>query len=93
LRRDRLFSLVEINHLVVYATMVNPKVGRTGKIIWLQITLEQLVDAIAKLGDHMEQLTVESWRLSVQSDSSSSLWHAVIDRLSLDRSEAMRLSL
>jgi hypothetical protein len=73
LRRDRLFSLVEINHLVVNASMVNPKVGGTGKNIWLQITLEQLVDAIAMLGDRIEQLGVESWRLSVQSDSSSSL--------------------
>jgi hypothetical protein len=93
LRRDRLFSLAEINHLVVNASMVTPKVGRTDKNIWLQITLEQLIDAITILGDCMEQLGVESWRLSVQIDSSSSLWRSVIDRLSLDHSEATRLSL
>jgi hypothetical protein len=93
LRRDRLFPLVEINHLVVYVSMVNPKVGRTGKNIWLQITLEQMVNAIATLSDHIEQLNVESCRLSVQSDSSNSLWHAVIDKLPSDHSEATRLSL
>jgi hypothetical protein len=52
--RDQLFSLCEINHLVFYANMVNAKVGRTGKNIWLQITLKQLVDAIATLGDSVE---------------------------------------
>jgi hypothetical protein len=68
LRRDRLFPLVEINHLVVYASMVNPKVGRTGKNISLKITLEQMVNAITTLDDRMKQFGVEAWRLSVQSD-------------------------
>jgi hypothetical protein len=68
LRRDRLFLLVEISHLVVYATMANLKVRRTGKNIWLQITLEQMINAIATLGDRIEQFGVKSWKSSVQSD-------------------------
>jgi hypothetical protein len=38
-------------------------------------------------------LNYSMWRLSVQTDSSSSLWHAFIDKLLLDHTEATRFSL
>jgi hypothetical protein len=58
LRLDRFFPLVEINHIVIYGSMVNQKIGRIGKNTWLLIRFEQLVDAIATLGERIEPLNV-----------------------------------
>jgi hypothetical protein len=65
----------------------------TGKNIWSRITLENLVDAIASLGDRIEELGTETWRLNAETKSSSSVWGEVINKLQLNHSEATRQSL
>lgn len=51
-----------------------------GKTIWSDVTLDELVNAIASLGDDVQRLKKETWRLTAKTNTSSSLWYQVISR-------------
>jgi hypothetical protein len=70
--------------------MTNKGSNEKGKNIWSNIDLEQLVAAIASLGDRTDQLTKETWRLSVKTTSGDSLWGEVINKLKQDHNEKIR---
>ena len=61
--------------------------------VWSLMTLEALVGAIATLGDRIDQLRSETWRLNERTRSSGSLWSAVIENLELENNENIRHSL
>ena len=65
----------------------------TGKNIWSLITIEQLVSAIASLGDNINQLEHETWRLRADTELPTSLWAEVIRKLKIDHNEKIRHSL
>ncbi len=72
----------------------DPNEAETGKTIWSNVTLDELVDAIASLDDHVAQLKDETWRLNVKKSSSNSLWHQVINKCKrLEHNEQTRASL
>ena len=50
----------------------NPDVK--GKNIWSLITPEQLAAAIVSLGDRINQLDKETWRLNAETALATSLW-------------------
>jgi len=60
--------------------MADSNSNETGKTIWSDVTLDELADAIASLGDHVIQLGDETWRLTAKTSSSSSLWYQVINK-------------
>ena len=64
-----------------------------GKDIWSLLTLEQLAAAIASLGDRVNQLKNETWRLNRTTRLSTSLWTQVIEKLKIDHNEKIRHSL
>ena len=65
----------------------------TGKNIWSLITIEQLVSAIASLGDNVNQLEHETWRLRDDTELPTSLWAEVVRKLKIDHNEKIRHSL
>jgi hypothetical protein len=74
--------------------MADPNSNETGKTIWSYVTLGELVDAIASLGDRLAQLKDETWRINDKTSSSSSLWNQVIDKCKhLKHNEQTRISL
>jgi hypothetical protein len=73
--------------------MANSNSGEKGKNIWSRITVKQFVAAVASLGDRVNRLKGETWRLNDTTRSSHSLWGEVIDNLKLDHSELTRLAL
>lgn len=60
--------------------MTDSNSNETRKNIWSDVTLDELIDAIASLGDHVKQLKHETWRLNDKTSLSSSLWHQVINK-------------
>ena len=56
-----------------------------GKDIWSLITVQQLAAAIASLGDRINQLKDETWRLNTETALSTSLWAQVIEKLLINR--------
>lgn len=62
------------------------------KNIWSRILFQQYVDAVASLGDRVDILEKEGWRLNDKTRLNS-LCGEVIDYLKLDHSEATRASL
>ena len=64
-----------------------------GKNISSQITLDELVAAIASLGDITKQLKDETWRFNEKTRSRDSLRREVIVKLKLDHNEKTRHSL
>ena len=66
---------------------------KASKNIWSRITLDNLVTVIASLGDRTSDLKEETWRLNSVTESSSSLWREVIDKLQLDHIENTRHAL
>ena len=73
--------------------MADPKSKDTGKNIWSQISLDDLVAAIASLGDRIDQLKKETWRFNVKTRSPDSHWGEIIDKLKLNHNEQTRHSL
>ena len=67
--------------------------SKAGKNIWSRITLDDLVEAIASLGDRTDHLKGETWRLNIKTKLPDSLWSEVIQKLNLDDSETTRHSL
>jgi hypothetical protein len=67
--------------------------NETGKNIWSLITMEQLVTAIASLGDRVDVLQDESWRIKDDTELQSSLWAEVIRELKIHHTEKIRHSL
>ena len=67
--------------------------NQKGKSILSRISLDQFVAAIVSLGDRANQLVRETWRLNVNTNSPSSLWGEIIDKLELDHSEKTRHAL
>jgi hypothetical protein len=67
--------------------------GEKGKNIWSVITVEQLTAVIASLGDCINQLDHETWRLNAETKLSTSLWAQVIEKLKIDHTEQRRHSL
>jgi hypothetical protein len=61
--------------------------------IWSRITLKQLVPALVALGDRINELKTETWRLNRKTRAPGSVWNQVIASLNLDRSERTRQSL
>ncbi|CAF2103522.1 unnamed protein product, partial [Rotaria magnacalcarata] len=53
----------------------------------------KLAIAIASLGDRTDQLKDDSWRLNLKTKSSISCWSEVINKLSLNDNERIRLTL
>jgi hypothetical protein len=66
--------------------------NETGKNIWSLITMEQLVTAIASLGDRVDVLQDESWRIKDDTELQSSLWAEVIRELKIHHTEKIRHS-
>ena len=64
-----------------------------GKDIWSLITKEQLAVAIASLGDRINQLQHETWRLNDETRLPTSLWAEVIENLKIDHTAKMSNSL
>jgi hypothetical protein len=73
--------------------MSNSNPNGKGKDIWSLITVEQLAAAIASLGDRIDQLQHETWRLNDETRLPNSLWGEVIGKLKIDHNEKMRKSL
>ncbi|CAF4112864.1 unnamed protein product [Rotaria sordida] len=73
--------------------MTDSNSNKKGKDIWSRITLGQLVAAIQSLGDRVDQLEHETWRLNIKTRCPSSLWGEVIDKLNLRHDEKTRHSL
>ena len=67
--------------------------NKRGNDIWSLITPDQLAVAIASLGDRIDQLKHETWRLNDQTKLTSSLWTEVITKVGLDNNEKKRQSL
>lgn len=67
--------------------------GTKGKDIWSLITIEQLATAISSLGDRINQLNEETWRLNIETRLSTSLWAQIIEKLKIDHNEKIRHSL
>jgi len=67
--------------------------NQKGKSILSQISVDEFVAAIVSLGDRSKQLIHETWRLNLETKSSSSLWGEIIDKLELDHSEKTRHAL
>ena len=65
----------------------------TNENIWDQITLSQLTTAIVSLGDRIEKLTTETWRLNDETRGADSIWKELILLLKLDQTESSRRSL
>lgn len=63
------------------------------KCIWKRITLDQLVAAIASLGDRSDKLKKETWKLNVKTRENGSVWGELIELLQLDHTESTRRSL
>ncbi|CAF1551302.1 unnamed protein product [Adineta ricciae] len=72
--------------------MDNPDLDAQGKNIWSRILLDQFVAAVASLGNRIDQLKTETWRLNDKTRLNS-LWGEVIDHLKLDHSQSTRHSL
>ncbi|CAF4372742.1 unnamed protein product [Rotaria magnacalcarata] len=70
--------------------MADSNSNSTGKGIWSQITLDQLIAVITTLGDRVHQLKNETWRWNGQTASSASLWSELIDKLGLNHDEKTR---
>ena len=64
-----------------------------GNDIWSLITPDQLAVAIVSLGDRIDNLERESWRLNDQTRVTTSLWAAVTTKVGLDNNEKNRQSL
>ncbi|CAF3331402.1 unnamed protein product [Rotaria socialis] len=73
--------------------MAESNVDDTGKDIWSLISLDKLATAISSLGERIDQLKDDSWRLSEKTKSSSSCWSEVINGLKLDDNEKNRHTL
>ena len=75
--------------------MANSNINENGKNIYIfpEIQLDQVVSAIASLGDLTDRLKNETWRLNTITALSSSLWHQVINKIGQDQSEQTRLKL
>ncbi|CAF3959946.1 unnamed protein product [Rotaria sp. Silwood1] len=73
--------------------MTESNVNNTRKDIWSLISLDDLVTAIISLGERMNLLNDDSWRLNKSGKSSSSCWSEVIRKLKLDDDEKTRHSL
>ncbi|CAF3173478.1 unnamed protein product [Rotaria socialis] len=73
--------------------MAESNSNSTGMDIWSQISLDKLATAIASLGDRTDQLKDDSWRLNLKTKSSISCWSEVINKLSLNDNERIRLAL
>ncbi|CAF1504788.1 unnamed protein product [Adineta ricciae] len=63
------------------------------KNIWSLITITQLVSAIASLGDRVDELGEETWRLNANFNIQSSLWTEVMTKLEIEHTERLRHSL
>lgn len=73
--------------------MASASTARNKADIWNRITLQQLVDAIVALGDRIDELKTETWRLNDKTKAPESVWNQLILSLNLDRSERTRQSL
>ncbi|CAF4110856.1 unnamed protein product, partial [Rotaria sp. Silwood2] len=65
----------------------DPNSHKVGKDIWTLTDLEEIVAAIASLGDRYEELNHETWRLNANTKLSTSLWEQLIKKLELDNTE------
>ncbi|CAF1462902.1 unnamed protein product [Adineta steineri] len=57
--------------------------------LWSLISVEQLSTAIASLGNHVNQLKKETWRLNKETKLPTSLWAQVIEKLLIYRNEKL----
>ncbi|CAF3159980.1 unnamed protein product [Rotaria socialis] len=73
--------------------MADSNINKKGNDIWSLVTLDDLVAAIASLGDRTDQLKGETWRFNAKTRPQSSLWGEVIHKLKLNHNEKMRQSL
>ena len=73
--------------------MSNSKSNIKSGNIWSLITVEQLAADIASLGDRINQLNNETWRLNAETKLPSSLWAQVIEKLNIEHTEKIRHSL
>ncbi|CAF3514279.1 unnamed protein product [Rotaria sp. Silwood2] len=65
----------------------DPNSHKVGKDIWTLTDLEEIVAAIASLGDRYEELNHETLRLNAKTKLSTSLWEQLIKKLELDNTE------
>lgn len=63
------------------------------KTLWDQIDLSQLKTAIVSLGDRIQELNTESWRINGQKQQHNSIWNQLCTLLELEASEKNRRSL
>lgn len=73
--------------------MSKPNSGKKSKTIWSVISVEQLAAAIVSLGDRINQLHHQTWRLNDDTKLSTSLWAQVIEKLGIEHTERRRQSL
>jgi hypothetical protein len=66
---------------------------KKGKGIWSVINIQQLTAAIASLGDRVNQLKRETWRLNAETKLPTSLWGQVLENLGINGTERRRQSL
>ncbi|CAF4443150.1 unnamed protein product [Rotaria sp. Silwood2] len=71
----------------------DPNSHKVGKDIWTLTDLEEIVAAIASLGDRYKELNHETWRLDSKTKLSTSLSEQPIKKLELDNTERRRHSL
>lgn len=72
--------------------MANTTSGKKGSIL-SKISLDRFASVVASLGDRIEQLRKETWRLNSKTQVSSSLWKEVTDELELTHDEKTRHAL
>ena len=94
-------SLPQVNHFSkrlylcfrLYVEMSGSPSNAKKDDIWSQIDLSQLTRAIALLGDRVNELHSETWRLNEKTRSTDSVWNELILLLHLDQTEGVRRSL
>lgn len=65
----------------------------TSKSILSRITLDEFIAAVNTLGDRIDYLQHETWRLNKTVESPTSLWDEIIDKLKLNHDENTRHAL
>ena len=86
-------SLTQVKYFRLYLEMSDSSSKENKRGIWNEITLSQLTKAIASLGDRINKLQSETWRLNKQTRATDSVWNELILSLKLDPTEKTRRSL